>query len=173
MKQLLLKALHFSGFKPKFIGPEELASIELLIDTMDDFFFLCEGERGTALGIFNASPPNINKKDCKILIGIYDHDRAIALIDLIKDYPNLSTVTIGYLLVHPHYRGKKIASQIVSVLYQVAWNCGVKNLRCIVQEQNPLAKEFWQRNFFNPTEKIQQSLGEKESTSYILERKVI
>ena len=58
-------------------------------------------------------PPNINIEN-KYVLGFYEKDKMIAILDLIEGYPNNETAFIGLLILDVGYQGKGIARSRVS-----------------------------------------------------------
>ncbi len=159
--------IDFSPYEIRNLGEKEFNKIQDFLDLFDDFFILCECEKGTATGLLSACPPGKDVKSDKILTGIYSNNILIGIIDLIKDYPEDGVWTIGYLLIHPHYRNQKIGSNIISALSK---QTDIKKLRCVVQAQNPRALNFWENLGFIITSSIKERLGNIESDTFILEK---
>lgn len=70
--------------------------IDSFVKLFNDFFQLFEGKYGSSALILNDCPPSkVNHKD-KFVLGLYDADTMIGLVDLIRDYPEKGCWTIGY-----------------------------------------------------------------------------
>lgn len=144
--------------------------LQEFLNAFDDFFLSCEGKKGTAASILNACPTNKDIKKDKHILGIYEQETLIGMIDLLQNYPTDSTWTIGYLLIHPDYRGKHIGSTLMRDLCKILKEKGILRLRCIVQDQNSKALTFWLNNGFIITNSIKQSLGAKINSNKVLEK---
>ncbi|MFT4060593.1 MAG: GNAT family N-acetyltransferase [Legionella sp.] len=92
----------------------------------------------------------------KFVLGIYDHNILIGILDIIRDYPKKDIWTIGYLLIHPNYRNQSIGSRLIKDLQH---SLQKTTLRCIVQEQNVKALNFWKENEFTIVNQIEEKLG--------------
>lgn len=161
--------IDFSPYKIRNFGEKNFNEIQSFLNLFDDFFILCEGEKGTANGLLSACPPGKDVKSDKILNGIYSNNVLISIIDLIKDYPEDGVWTIGYLLIHPDYRNQKIGSDIIDAISRTK---NIKKLRCVVQSQNPRALKFWQKIGFITTTTRKEKLGGIENDVFILEKEV-
>lgn len=162
-------SIDFSPYEIRNLGEKNFHEIQSFLNLFDDFFILCEGEKGTATGLLSACPPGKDVKSDKILTGIYSNKVLIGIIDLIKDYPEDGVWTIGYLLIHPTYRNQKIGSDIIDAISRMK---NIKKLRCVVQSQNPRALRFWQKLGFIATSTRKEKLGGIRNNVFILEKEV-
>ncbi|MBN9542887.1 MAG: GNAT family N-acetyltransferase [Alphaproteobacteria bacterium] len=169
MRDKFLKVLNNSGFIAKIINPYMSELLQKFIDKFDDFFIKCEGIKGCAENILEALPTNKKLED-KICIATFENENITSFIDLILEYPEKDTITIGYLLVNPEMRGKNIGSTIVKLLNECAIAENYFRLRCIVQENNQNALNFWQKNGFRIELENTNALNIKE---FVLERDLI
>ncbi len=160
---------NFSAYEFRNLGEKKINEIQDFLDLFDDFFILCEGEKGTATGLLSTCPPGKDVKSDKILTGIYSNNVLIGIIDLIKDYPEDGVWTIGYLLIHPAYRNQKIGSNIIRSFSQQP---DIKALRCVVQAQNPRALNFWENHGFKIKHIRKEVLENIASEVFILEKEV-
>ncbi len=141
--------------------------IDSFVKLFNDFFQLCEGKYGSSALILNDCPPSkVNHKD-KFVLGLYDADTMIGLVDLIRDYPEKGCWTIGYLLIHPMYRNQGLGSKLVKDLEM---SLSTSRLRCVVQKQNVLGLAFWKSNGFLITSQKKEALGELMNITYVLEK---
>lgn len=147
---------------------DSLNEIQKFIELFDDFFKLCEGEKGSAEGILSACPSSKDRNKDKFVLGIYNRDTLIGILDIIRDYPKKAIWTIGYFLIHPNYRNQGIGSHFIKDLRYVLKE---NKLRCIVQKQNSRALNFWKSNEFTIINPIEERLGELININYILESK--
>lgn len=161
-----------NGLSIRFLSDSDLIVLQAFIDLFDDFFVLCEGVKGSAEEILKVCPPSKDLLQDKLVLGIYDNKYLIGLIDLIQNYPDEGTWTIGYLLIHPNYRSQRKGSSIVEDLASALHQVQGKKMRCGVQEQNPRALNFWKKNGFNVLKSIQENLGSLKNNTYVLERRL-
>lgn len=144
---------------------DHIVEIQPFIKLFDDFFELCEGEKGSAAGILSACPPSKNISEDKLVLGIYDPS-LIGIVDIICDYPEKDIWTIGYFLIHPNYRNQGLGSTFIR---DMRYSLPNVRLRCIVQEQNEKALNFWKSNGFNIINQREEKLGQLINITYILE----
>lgn len=153
----------------KCLDHKERDDLQVFLGLFDDFFLLCEGVKGLSEDLLTACPPSKNLAQDKLVLGVYKAQELIGLIDLIQDYPERGTWTIGYLLVHPQYRLFGYGQRLVEKLAAVLLENGATKMRCIVQEQNPRALRFWQKCGFGIVRKTQTTSGVLMSVISVLE----
>ena len=151
----------------RFLSLIDIDEIQEFVALFNDFFELCEGQPGSARGILTSCPPSKNIIDDKFLLGIYNQNKLIGLLDLIQNYPENEIWTIGYLLIHPDHRSKGIGAQLVSDLYEAITPI---KMRCIVQKQNEKALSFWISNGYHIVDQKEDALGHLLNIQYILEK---
>ncbi len=62
-----------------------------------------------------ATPPDI-RIERKYYLGFFENRRLIAILDLILEYPDSTTVYIGFFMIHNQYSKKGVGSKIISSL---------------------------------------------------------
>lgn len=169
--QSLIQGLVKNGLNPRFLNESDRIELQSFIDLFDDFFVLCEGEKGSVTEILSACPSTKDPLQDKFVLGLYD-EQLTGVIDLIQNYPDKGTWTIGYLLIHPNYRAQGKGYSIVENLASALRDLQGKKLRCGVQEQNPRALHFWKKCGFNVVKIIKENLGSFKRNTYVLERKL-
>ena len=151
----------------RLLAAADANEINTFIELFNDFFQLCEGQRSSWEGILTACPPCKDIHRDKFVIGLYDDQMLIGLLDIISDYPQIGIWTIGYLLIHPNHQSNGIGSKFIRDL-EIALK--PFKMRCVVQRQNPRALSFWQNNGFLITAQTQERLGRLENVTYVLEK---
>lgn len=145
---------------------EHKVELQSFLDQFDDFFLTCEGVKGDAEALLTACPPTKNIHDDKIVLGLYDKGILWGLVDLIQNYPETGTWTIGYLLIAPTKQSHGLGRNIIQELSKTLQQTNDLKLRCVVQEQNPRALAFWQKNGFV----ITGNTKDNEKIIHILEK---
>lgn len=151
----------------------EIQDLEWFIQNFDDFFMLCEGDKGSAQGLLTCSPPSIDPEKDKFVLGIYEEKKLIGAIDVIRNYPLEGVWTIGYLLIHPAYQRKRVGYNFMKALEKALMNQNAIKLRCGVQEQNPNALKFWLKCNFKIIDRIQETLGKSTHHTHVLEKSLL
>lgn len=154
----------------RYLGEKSLYDLQCFVDLFENFFEQCEGAKGSALGILKACPVTKDRLRDKFLIGLYQNDLLIGLIDLIQNYPHDEVWMIGYFLIHPQFRNKDLGSRFIADVEQSLKRYGVKRLRCVVQRQNPKAYSFWRKNNFSLQNEIVENRNGQDQFSYIMEK---
>ncbi len=133
----------------RLLQEEDAPALQSFLVLFKDFFWTCEQAPPDAKELLKTHPPEKDPLLDKGVFGFYENDQLYGLVDLIKDYPQDGTWTIGYLLVHPDHRRAHKGTSLVRALEDLTL-VGVRILRCIVQKENPRALSFWQKNGFIP-----------------------
>lgn len=167
-----MQELTINGLNVRLLTESDVLELQVFLDLFDDFFMLCEGEKGSAEGILKSCPPSKDPLQDKLVLGIYENEQLTGLIDLIQNYPAESIWTIGYLLINPKYRsqgkGSSVVESVASALRQVQG----KKMRCGVQEQNLPALNFWTKCGFKVVKTIQEDLDSLKNNTYVLEKEL-
>ena len=142
----LLRLLN-SKWSLKILTTFDNLALQTFLNLFEDFFLLCEGKAGTAEELLGALPPTKGLED-KTVLGIYEGPLLMGLLDLVQDYPERGTWTIGYFIMHPAFRGQGIGDRFLQDLSDALQSLGALKLRCIVQHQNPRARLFWTNHGF-------------------------
>ena len=99
-------------------------------------------------------------------IGIYnEQEKLIAVLDLIKSYPNKGSWYIGLLLSLPSMRCKGFGSIMVACVEQTILAFGGSELNLIVQNNNHRALMFWEKLGFVL---MRESLQKLDHSSHIV-----
>lgn len=149
------------------LSSDDADEIQSFIRLFDDFFLLCEGEKGSVAGILNACPHSKNIDSDKFVSGLYEGPALIGLVDIIRDYPNNGVWTIGHFLIHPEHQSHGLGRKFISNLAKALSPC---KLRCIVQKQNIRALNFWKSSGFEISSITTHSSGKLENVIYVLEK---
>ncbi|MFN7709551.1 MAG: GNAT family N-acetyltransferase [Holosporales bacterium] len=151
--------LEIENYKMRLLRQADADVVQTLLDACQDYFMLCEGEPGMAQALFMACPPQKSHDEDKVVLGLFHQDQVIGMIDLIRDYPEDGTWTIGYLLIHSNYRNLGLGQKWVRQMATILKDLGAQKLRCVVQQQNPRALHFWQQLGFAVQASQRQDLG--------------
>ncbi|NQG97197.1 GNAT family N-acetyltransferase [Streptococcus suis] len=86
-------------------------------------------------------PPEKSLSD-KYFLGFWEHNRLVAILDLIDGYPTEDTAYIGLFMVEQAYQGRGLGSTLVEEI--IAGLPGrLKKVRLGYVSSNPQAKAFW------------------------------
>ena len=97
-----------------------------------------------------ALPPNKELAD-KYYLGYYDAEKLIAVMDLIRAYPNENTAFIGFFMTDVSVQNTGIGSAIIDELCSYLTEIGFERVRLGWVKGNPQSKHFWHKNGFTET----------------------
>lgn len=116
-----------------------------------DYFELVTGQPPgptEALDLIRALPRGKTDAD-KFVVGLFDAPgHLIGVLDVIRDFPRPREWYLGLLLFEPTLRGKKLGDRVYRRLEEWIRAQGGTAVHLIVEEVNPGALRFWQREGF-------------------------
>ena len=100
--------------------------------------------------VISKLPDHVNTDD-KFFVGFYDHDRLIAVMDLITGYPENDDAFIGWFMVEGTLQGQGIGSRIFADVRAAMKGQGYDylSLQCVKEHEESVA--FWKAQGFVPT----------------------
>lgn len=148
--------------------------LQKLFEDSKDYIELIEGrlpQADEAADLLQTLPPGKTLKD-KFVLGVYEKDLLIGVIDLIKDYPEENIWFIGLLLLSPEYRNKGLGHKIYNKLKNELISLEqLKAIRISVSEQNTQALDFWRELGFTDLYSKKENRGDQELNFMYLEDK--
>ncbi|HFU4116518.1 TPA: GNAT family N-acetyltransferase [Streptococcus suis] len=104
-------------------------------------------------------PPGKSLSD-KYFLGFWEHNRLVAILDLIDGYPTAEIAYIGLFMVDANLSGQGLGSRIMAeLLPQLATR--FKKVRLGYVESNPQSSYFWSKLGFCPTGEIKEMAGRR------------
>ncbi|HFI0036631.1 TPA: GNAT family N-acetyltransferase [Streptococcus suis] len=104
-------------------------------------------------------PPGKSLSD-KYFLGFWEHNRLVAILDLIDGYPTAEIAYIGLFMVDANLSGQGLGSMITAeLLPQLATR--FKKVRLGYVESNPQSSYFWSKVGFCPTGEIKEMAGRR------------
>lgn len=97
-----------------------------------------------------ALPPNKEAFD-KYYVGYYEGADLIAVMDLIRAYPDEGTAFIGFFMTAASVQNAGVGSSIIDELCCYLARAGFSNVRLGWVKGNPQAEHFWRKNGFEET----------------------
>lgn len=169
--QPVFKTERFYAFP---LSAENEAAVQTFLEQCQDFQLLTHGEPvqpGEGKELLEDLPPGKQLQD-KFLFGIYELEgRLVAVLDLVRDYPDRSTWWIGLLLLLPSERGSGLGRQIFEALLGWLRGEGAEKIGLGVVGENTAAQRFWERNGFQLiAERPPQRFGSKEQIVLVYSR---
>lgn len=102
------------------------------------------------LNDMEALPPHKGKED-KFYAGFFAQNDLVAVMDLILDYPREKTAFIGFFMMHQHYQGEGLGSDIIQDCASCLSAWGFSKIRLAIDKGNPQSEAFWTKNHFFKT----------------------
>ena len=129
------------------------------------FFEMTEGKPGSeaiATEILELLPPGKTERN-KHLLGFSRDGALVAVADLGDDYPNARDWYVALLLVTPSARQAGLGSRVWAGIESWIRMRGGRDIRLIVQQQNPHARRFWEAHGFAVVDESIQRFAEREN----------
>ncbi|MGV3078970.1 GNAT family N-acetyltransferase [Streptococcus sp. 32226D021BW] len=102
-------------------------------------------------------PPGKSLSD-KYFLGFWEHNRLVAILDLIDGYPTAEIAYIGLFMIDANLSGQGLGSRIMAeLLPQLATR--FKKVRLGYVESNPQSSYFWSKVGFCPTGEVKEIAG--------------
>ena len=151
------------GYKIKHLSKDNNNIIEKFCEKCSDYFILCDGEfpsKEKINKIFTDLPPNKNFDD-KFLLGVYNSDELVGIVDIIKDFPTIGEWVLGLMLLAPEERGSGLGKMAHEALVEWAKGLGAKTFRIGVLEDNYRAFNFWSNLGYTKIREISMDFSSK------------
>ncbi|MDE2367952.1 MAG: GNAT family N-acetyltransferase [Burkholderiales bacterium] len=121
--------------------------------------------------IIRACPVGCLPED-RLAFAAFDKADPVALLRVLRRWPEPEIATIGLLLVSPRDRRRHLGCQIVEQLSRKARNwAGIRRWRIVVLEVNQSALQFWRHLGFDVVREG-QSKPDLKSTLTVMEREI-
>lgn len=85
----------------------------------------------------------------KYYVGFFDHDKLVAIMDMITGYPSLSTAYIGFFMIDKRYQGQGIGTQIISDVCCTLKQLSFESVKLAWVKGNHRSERFWVKNGFH------------------------
>ena len=161
--------------KLREITPDEVDELQELIESDPEY---TERITGYPPGAADAQSllmmrPDELPEDAKVVLGAWEGERLVAVIDLLKGYPDRHTAYIGLLEVHKDHQGRGVGAAAYEMLEEYLggeW----RTLRFAVVDTNAeQAAGFWRRQGFEPTGEVKPYTYDRlESTVRLYEKQL-
>jgi RimJ/RimL family protein N-acetyltransferase len=151
------------GYKIKHLSKDYNNTVVRLCEKCSDYFILCDGEfpsKEKIDKIFTDIPPN-KKFDDKYILGVYNSDELVGIVDIIKDFPTIGEWVLGLMLLAPEERGNGLGKTIHEALVVWAKQQGAKTFRIGVIEDNYKAFNFWSNLGYTKIREINMDFSSK------------
>lgn len=78
-------------------------------------------------------------------IGVSKNGEPVAFLSVITGYPQTTTLYIGLLLIHEHFKRQSIGTKIISALHKIAHQLNFSDMQLSVQDNNIAGYSFWKK----------------------------
>lgn len=104
------------------------------------------------------TPPHTAPEQ-KYYIGFFDGASLIAIMDLIRGYPDDDTAFIGFFMLDIDQQGRGVGSALVAEALAYLQTLGCTRCMLGIDKDNPQSNHFWRKNGFQITREAQQERG--------------
>lgn len=177
LKNIIPHKVKLDNFNARLLEKnQDLILVQNFLKHNEDFFILTTGkgiDESEGSRFFDILPPNKKSED-KFIIGIFENDSLIVLIDLVQGYSEENQWILGSFIVDINYRHKSIGTRLLKILEELLLALRVNSIRIVVQEFNPNAVNFWIKNGFVETQRLPHQIFPEKSNVIMtkkLERK--
>ncbi|WP_027626366.1 GNAT family N-acetyltransferase [Clostridium lundense] len=133
------------GYKIDHLSLQNNNMVKKLCRNCSDYYLLHGGVLPSEKDIeeiFTALPPNKNYED-KFVLGIYNFDELVGVVDIIKNFPTDGEWMLGLMLIDPTKRGNGLGKIVHASLVAWAINECAKSFRIGVIDDNYKGIKFW------------------------------
>lgn len=160
------------------ISPDDVGAVQELIESDPGYTERITGYppgQADAQSLLMMRPDGL-PEEAKRVLGLWDGGQVVAVVDLLRGYPNGHTAFIGLLEVHGEHRGRgagAAAYRETQGYVERVWP-EMRTLRLAVVDTNALqAQGFWERQGFEQTGEVKPYRYDKlESTARLYEKQL-
>ena len=144
---MLRLGVHLREYSVRLAESGDEARLQALLESDPDYFELIgAAPRPTEAKEQLRNLPEGKKYDDKFVYVIFDHDDApIALIDLVRAYPDAETWFLGLLFVAPERRNMGLGTHLLEAIFAEIKQQGGRALRLGVARGNVRARALYER----------------------------
>lgn len=133
------------------LQPPDLADLQELFERATDYFEVATGAppaKDEATRAYVAGPPTKSVDD-KRVIGLFDEQELIGVIDLLVDFPERGVWTMGMLLLDPAHRGAGLGRAALGAVEGWARGQGARGFRTAVVGHHQPGITFLERSGYD------------------------
>ncbi|TCN39308.1 acetyltransferase (GNAT) family protein [Kribbella orskensis] len=157
------------------ITPEEVAELQELIESDPGYTERITGYPpgpADAQSLLMMRPEGL-PEDAKVVLGAWEGDQLVAVIDLLNGYPDDRTAYIGLLEVHKNHQGRGVGAAAYRLLEEYLGSDWWRLRLAVVDTNAEQAAGFWSRQGFEPTGEAKPYTYDKlESTVRLYEKQL-
>jgi len=166
LKNIIPYKIKLDDFSARLLEKnQDINLVQNFLKRNEDFFVLTTGkgiDETESNTFFDILPPNKKMED-KFIIGIFKDNLLIVLIDLVQGYSEDNQWMMGSFIVDIDYRHKNLGTKLLGILEDFLIALKVESLRIVVQEFNPNAVKFWNKNGFIEIQRIPHQIFPERS----------
>jgi len=168
-----MNALTVPGVEAVRLDETDLVELYRLCVSCTAFFELIEGRPATEATAAEILGPleSSYAHGVRHVWGVKRDGELIAVADLLEGHPGPREWYIGLLLIDPEHRRKGLGAEFCAGILNWIARLGGSTVRLIVQQQNPGARLFWERQGFEVERELLNRAGELESMVWVLVRR--
>lgn len=154
---------HLSGkYAVRRLMPEDVDTVCALCRRNTQYYQYCgSGRVATTEDIrqdMQVTPPHTAPEQ-KYYIGFFDGASLIAIMDLIRGYPDDDTAFIGFFMLDIDQQGRGAGSALIAEALAYLQTLGCTRCMLGIDKDNPQSNHFWRKNGFQITREAQQERG--------------
>ena len=135
----------------------DLAAVQQVLEGCPSYYLLEQGQLaapGAALALMNECPPDRSTSD-KAFWGIYVRNEIAGYAEILRGYPNETTMYLGLLILMESYQHRGVGALAYTRIEEevTSWE-GAATIRLAVLSTNPAPGTFWERMGFHSTGEI-------------------
>ena len=160
-----LPGLGALGLTARRLDEGDTATVTEFCHECSAFFTLVTGESSapeTAHHVLQSRPPEVDPSR-KHVVGFTRNRQVVAIVDLLEGFPAESEWYAGLLLLAPSERSRGLGTAVWSAIETWIRAAGGRQVRLIVQQQNPGAARFWRSVGFGADGEVKQVLGSRSN----------
>ncbi|WPB77690.1 GNAT family N-acetyltransferase [Archangium violaceum] len=157
----------------KRLGVDGAPALQSLLERCRDFLELThEAPRPDEANHFLANLPDGKTLEDKFVLGLYQNGTSelAGVIDIVRHWPVKNEWIIGTFLLDPTRRNAGLGARVHRELEGWVRHQGATGLRLVVQQQNPGALRFWQRQGYAVTGQTLQRTRTRENIIHLLRK---
>ncbi|QRO01407.1 GNAT family N-acetyltransferase [Archangium violaceum] len=155
------------------LGAQDVEALRALVERCHAFMTLVYGalEPDAAEAILESLPPGKTLED-KFAFGLYAEGKKelLGVLDAVRGFPEQDEWIIGLLMIDPDHRRAGLGARFVGAFEQWVRGQGAAGIRLVVQEQNPDALRFWQRQGYEVTGMTLQKTPRRQNLIQLLHK---
>lgn len=163
--------LNCKDYEIRFISKEDEELGYKFFLCCNDFFQLTENrtpQKGDFIFNLEELPPDKSKED-KYVFGVFHNSEIIAIVDMVRDFPEEKGWIIGLFLIHPAYREKGFGKELHGAVKLWVKKMGGEKLWIGVVEDNIKGYGFWRHIGYEEVKRTgPKLLGKKENVIIVM-----